>query len=74
MNKKVSSESIVKDIRRRTRKKYSSEEKIHIVLESLRVEENIANLCRCKGISWNQVKSASWEIQPEKPTLMKLMI
>ncbi len=33
MNKKVSSESFVKDIRRRTRKKYSSEEKIRIVLE-----------------------------------------
>jgi transposase-like protein len=32
MNKKVSSESVVKDIRRRTRKKYSSEEKIRIVL------------------------------------------
>jgi transposase len=31
--KKVSSESLVKDIRRRTRKKYSSEEKIRIVLE-----------------------------------------
>jgi hypothetical protein len=30
MNKKVSSESVVKDIRRRTRKKYSSEEKIRI--------------------------------------------
>ena len=36
MNKKVSSESVVKDIRRRTRKKYSSEEKIRIVLDGLR--------------------------------------
>ncbi len=35
MNKKVSSESVVKDIRRRTRKKYSSEEKIRIVLDGL---------------------------------------
>ena len=33
MNKKVSSESVVKDIGRRTRKKYSPEEKIRIVLE-----------------------------------------
>ena len=33
MKKKVSSESVVKDIRRRTRTKYSSEEKIRIVLE-----------------------------------------
>ena len=35
MNKKVSSESVVKDIRRRTRRKYSSEEKTRIVLERL---------------------------------------
>jgi hypothetical protein len=33
MNKKVSGESVVKDIRRRTRKKYSSEEKIPIVID-----------------------------------------
>ena len=33
MNKKVSSESVVRDIHRKTRKKYSSEEKIRIVLE-----------------------------------------
>ena len=42
MNKKVSSESVVKDIRRRTRKKYSSEEKIRIVLDGLRGEDSIA--------------------------------
>ena len=35
MDKKVSSESVVKNIRRRTRKKYSSEEKIRIVLSLL---------------------------------------
>ena len=39
MNKKVSSESVVKDIRRRTRRKYSSEEKIRIVLEDLRGDD-----------------------------------
>jgi transposase len=44
MKKKVSSEKVVKDIRRRTRKKYSSEEKVRIVLEGLRGEESIANL------------------------------
>ena len=53
MNKKVSSESVVKDIRRRTRRKYSSEEKIRIVLEGLRGEESIANLCRREGIPNN---------------------
>ena len=42
MNKKVSSESVVKDIRRRTRKKYSSEEKIRIVLDGLRGEDSIS--------------------------------
>jgi hypothetical protein len=35
MDKKVSSESVVKDIRRRTGKKYSSEEKISIVIDGL---------------------------------------
>ena len=50
MNKKVSSESVVKDIRRRTLRKYSSEEKIRIVLEGLRGEESIANLCRREGL------------------------
>ena len=44
MNKKVSSESAVKDIRRRTRKKHSSEEKIRIVIDCLRGEDSIANL------------------------------
>ena len=46
MNKKVSSEALVKDIRRRTRKKHSSEDKIRIVLEGLRGEDSIVNLCR----------------------------
>jgi transposase len=39
MNKKVSSESVVKDIRRRTRKKYSSEVKIRIVLEGFQSQK-----------------------------------
>ena len=43
MNKKVSSESAVKDIRRRTRKKYSSEEKIRIVIDGLRGEDSISS-------------------------------
>ena len=41
----------VKDIRRRTRKKYSSEEKIRIVLAGLRGEDSIAELCRQEGIA-----------------------
>ena len=53
MNKKVSSESVVKDIRRRTLTKYSSEEKIRIVLKGIRGEESIANLCRREGMPNN---------------------
>ena len=41
-----SNEQLVKDIRRRTRRKYSAEEKVRIVLEGLRGEERIAELCR----------------------------
>ena len=46
-----SAEKVVKDIRRRTRKQHSSEEKIRIVLEGLRGEESIAELCRREGIA-----------------------
>ena len=53
MSKEVSSENIVKDIRRKTRKKYSAEEKIRIVLDGLRGEESIAALCRKEGIPAN---------------------
>lgn len=46
-------EKTVRDIRRRTRKKYSAEEKIRIVLEGLRGEESIAELCRKEGLNPN---------------------
>ena len=46
-----SSETIVKDIKRVARKQYSSEEKIRIVLDGLRGEDSIAELCRREGIS-----------------------
>jgi Transposase/Regulator of chromosome condensation (RCC1) repeat len=48
---KLSSERIVKDIRGATRKQYSAEEKIRIVLDGLRGEHNIAELCRREGIA-----------------------
>ena len=44
-------DKVVKDIRRATRKQYSAEEKIRIVLEGLRGEESIAALCRREGIA-----------------------
>ena len=48
---KCPSEKIVKDIKRATCKHYSSEEKIRIVLEGLRGEYSVAELCRRRGIS-----------------------
>jgi len=45
------SEKVVKDIRRATRKHYSAEEKIRIVLDGLRGESSIAELCRREGIA-----------------------
>jgi transposase len=53
MKKPNDPESVVRDIKRRTRRKYSSEEKIRIVLEGLRGEESIAELCRREGINPN---------------------
>jgi transposase len=47
----TASEKLVKDIRRATRKQYSAEEKIRIVLDGLRGEESIAELCRREGIA-----------------------
>ncbi len=43
---KAPAEQVLKDIRRQTRRQYSAEEKIRIVLEGLRREESIAALCR----------------------------
>jgi len=47
----TTSEKAIKDIRRATRKQYSAEEKIRIVLDGLRGEETIAELCRREGIA-----------------------
>jgi transposase len=52
-DEKVSAEAVVRDIRRQTRRKYNAEEKIRIVLEGLRGEESIAELCRREGINPN---------------------
>jgi transposase len=46
-------EKHVKDIRRNTRRKFSSEEKIRIVLDGLRGEYSMAELCRREGINAN---------------------
>ena len=48
---KKPAEAVVKDIRRATRRQFSAEEKIRIVLEGLRGEDSIAELCRKEGIA-----------------------
>ena len=53
MRKKRSAEKTVRNIRRATRKHYSAEEKIRIVLEGLRGEDNIVELCRREGLNSN---------------------
>jgi transposase len=51
--KKQSSEAAVREIRRRARRRFSAEEKIRIVLEGLRGEVSVAELCRREGIASN---------------------
>jgi transposase len=53
MNENRDPEKIVREIKRKTRRKFNAEEKIRIVLEGLRGEETIAELCRREGISPN---------------------
>ena len=80
--KKDSAEKAIRDIRRATRRQYSAEEKIRIVLEGLRGESSIAELCRKEGINqtcitagrrsfWKLARSAWPAIPHGKPTLMK---
>ena len=70
-DEKVSAEEVVRDIRRQTRKKYSAEEKIRIVLEGLRGEESIAELCRREGIAPNMYYKWSKEfLEAGKARLM----
>ena len=49
MERKESAEKAVREIRRKTRRRFSAEEKIRIVIEGLLGEESIASLCR-RGI------------------------
>jgi len=53
MTPKGSSEKTVREIKRRTRRKYSAEEKIRIILDGLRGEDSIAEICRREGINQN---------------------
>ncbi len=51
MNAKDAAEKTVRDIRRKTRRNRSAEEKIRIVLEGLRGEDSTAALCRREGVA-----------------------
>ena len=53
MSHAKSPEKVVQEIRRKTRRQVSAEEKIRIVLEGLRGEESIAALCRREGLNPN---------------------
>ncbi len=52
-HQKDSAEKTVRDIRRATRRRFSAEEKVRIVLEGLRGEQSIAELCRREKINQN---------------------
>ena len=74
---KAPAEQVLKDIRRQTRRQYSAEEKIRIVLEGLRGEENISELCRREGIAastyygWSKEflrpANVDWRATPREP-------
>ena len=51
MAKEGSAEKTIRDIKRKTRRMHSAEEKIRVVLEGLRGEETVAELCRREGIA-----------------------
>lgn len=58
---KAAVEGAVREIKRNTRRKFSSEDKIRIVLQGLRGEDSIAELCRREGIHANQYYTWSKE-------------
>ena len=58
---KAPAERVVKDIRRQTRRHFSAEDKIRIVLDGLRGEDSIAELCRREGIAEGLYYSWSME-------------
>ncbi len=64
MGKGASSEKVVREIHRRTRRRFSAEEKIRIILDGLRGEESIAELCRRvlvpAGRQLRSTRSGTW--------------
>lgn len=68
---KEPAEKVAQDIRRATRKHYSAEEKIRIVLEGLRGEDSIAELCRREGIAQNLYYRGAFYIPPADPARVR---
>ena len=64
---KQTSEAAVREIRRRTRRKFSAEEKIRIVLDGLRGEMSVAELCRREGIAANLYYRWSKDFLEQEP-------
>jgi transposase len=50
----------MREIKRRTRRKFNSEEKIRIILEGLRGEDSIAIICRKEGLSGGRQTAVKW--------------
>lgn len=75
---KRSADKTVRDIGRATRRRYSAEEKIRIVLEGLRDEDSIAQLCRREGINtnvyyrWSKPLKNAWPVIPYHESLDNL--
>ena len=76
---KMAAEQVVKDIRRKTRRHFSAEDKIRIVLDGLRGDDSIAELCRREGIAqslyytWSKefMEAGKRRLAGERPTARK---
>ena len=70
MEKKASAERAVREIRRKTRRRFSAEEKIRIVIEGLRGEVSIASLCSREGIAANLYRWSKEFLEAGKKRLL----
>jgi transposase len=74
MAQRKSSEKLIRDIIRNTRRKYLSEEKIRIVIEGMCGETSIADLCRREGINQNLYYHWSKDLwNPARKGLMEIL-
>ena len=72
MPKKRSASSLISDLKRKTRKSYGSEEKIKIIIEGIRGESSIAELCRKERHTNNLHKPLAGCVlcNPKNPVLL----